>query len=307
VAEVAQAYFGLRAEQARLRVQELSVAKLDESQRLLEARRDAGRGSELDVSRSRALLLSTRSRLPQIEAAIVRNEQRLAVLTAQSVDALRRDLGPPKALPEMPALVAVGSPSDWIRRRPDVHAAERHLAAATARIGIDMADFLPHLSLVGGFGWTGEHASDIGAAEARRSNFGPTLSWSFLDIGRVRQRVLASKARAAGSLAAYQDTVLRALEETENALAGYRTANESAVMLGQAVEAARAAADLAQRRFEAGAVDTLVVLDAERTQLDLEDQLAVGEEQRATSLAALYKALAGDFASGTYERAVPAG
>ena len=148
---------------------------------------------------------------------------------------------------------------------------------------------------VGGFGWTGQATADLGSSAAQRWHYGPALTWSFLDIGRVHQRVRASEARAAGAAAAYQDTVLRALEETENAMAGYRAANEAAITLGSAVTASRSATDLANARLGAGAVDTLVVLDAERSQLDLEDQLATAQSQRATSLAALYKALAGDF------------
>jgi multidrug efflux system outer membrane protein len=277
-------------------VQRRNVANLEENQRLLEARLTAGRGTELDVSRARALLLATQARVPQVESAISRDEQRLAVLTAQPIESLRRDLGPAAPLPALPTLVTVGSPGQWLRRRPDVRAAERRLAAATARIGIDAADFLPQLTLLGAFGWTGQVARDIGTSAAQRSQFGPSLSWSFLDVGRVRQRVLASKARAAGALAAYDDTVLRALEETENALAGFRASNQAAVSLADAAASARTATEIAQRRFEAGASDTLTVLDAERSQLDLEDQLATAVSQRATTLAALYKALAGDFA-----------
>ena len=295
VAEVAQAYFSLRAEQERLRVQRRNVANLGENLHLIEARVAAGRGSELDVARTRALTLGTAARLPQTEAAIGRDEQRLATLTAQPIDKVRETLGAARPIPPMPALVAVGTPDAWLRRRPDVRQAEKRLEAATAKIGIDKAEYLPRLTLLGGFGWTGQATADLGSSAAQRWHYGPALTWSFLDIGRVHQRVRASEARAAGAAAAYQDTVLRALEETENAMAGYRAANEAAITLGSAVTASRSATDLANARLGAGAVDTLVVLDAERSQLDLEDQLATAQSQRATSLAALYKALAGDF------------
>lgn len=297
VAEVAQTYFSLRAEQERLRVERRDIENLEENQRLLEARLEGGRGSELDASRGRALLLGSAARVPQTESAITRDEQRLAVLTAQPVDALRGRLGPPKPLPPMPALVPIGTPAEWFRRRPDIRQAEQLLVSETAQISVQAADFFPQLTLLGGFGWTAQTARDIGRSAARQWNYGPSLSWSFLDIGRVRQRVLAQKARAAGAVAAYQDAVLRAIEDTENAMAGYRAANESALSLEGAVNASRSATGLAQAQFEAGAVDTLVVLDAERSQLDLEDQLATAESQRATALAALYKALVGDFAA----------
>jgi multidrug efflux system outer membrane protein len=296
VAEVAQAYFSLRAEQERLRVQRRNVDNLAENLALLELRRDAGRGTELDVARSNALGLAIASRLPNTEAAVARQEQRLAVLTAQPIDALREVLGPPAPLPAMPALVEIGTPEDWLRRRPDVRQAERELAAATARVGVAVSEFFPRLSLLGAGGWTAQSYGDLGESFAERWNFGPSLNWSFLDVGSVRQRVRASQARAAAALARYDEVLLLALEETENALAGYRAANRSAGALEQAVRRSRDATALARVRFDAGAVDALVVLDAERTQLDLEDQYATAVAQRATALAALYKALAGDFA-----------
>jgi len=296
VAEVAQAYFNLRAEQERLRVQRRNLENLSENLQLLELRRDNGRGTDLDVARSNALGLAIASRLPNTEAAVARQEQRLAVLTAQPIARLREVLGAPTPLPPMPALVDIGTPEDWLRRRPDVQQAERQLAAATARVGIAVAEFFPRLTLLGAGGWTAQSFDELGESVAERWNFGPSLSWSFLDFGSVRQRVRALEARAAGSLAAYDETVLRALEETENALAGYRAANRSAGALEMAVQRGRDALGLAKLRFDAGAADTLVVLDAERTQLDLEDQLASAHAQRATALAALYKALAGDFA-----------
>ncbi len=296
VAEVAQAYFNLRAEQERLRVQRRNVDNLSENLKLLELRRDNGRGTDLDVARSNALGLAIASRLPNTEAAVARHEQRLAVLTVQSIASLREVLGAPTPLPPMPALVDIGTPEEWLRRRPDVQQAERELAASTARVGVAVSEFFPRLTLLGAGGWTAQSAGDLGEDFAERWNFGPSLTWSFLDFGSVRQRVLAAEARAEGALAAYDETVLRALEETENALSGYRAANRSAGALEMAVERGGDALTLATLRFDAGADDTLVVLDAERTLLDLEDQLATAHAQRATALAALYKALAGDFA-----------
>jgi multidrug efflux system outer membrane protein len=297
VAEVAQSYFSLRAEQERLRIQRRNVANLEENQQLLDARLEGGRNTELDVSRGRALLLGTEALVPQTEASITRDEQRLAVLTAQPIDVLRTQLGDAKPLPPMPQLVAIGNPQDWFRRRPDIRQAEQQLISQNAQISVEAANYFPQLTLLGGFGWTAQRASDLGRSSAREWNYGPSLSWSFLDIGRVHQRVKAQEAATAGAVAAYQNTVLLALEETENALAGYRAANRAAILLGDAAASARAATDIARAQFEGGAVDTLVLLDAERSQLSLEDQLVTAESQRATALAALYKALVGDFAA----------
>jgi multidrug efflux system outer membrane protein len=296
-AEVAQAYFGLRAAEERLDVERRDVANLTESLGFIDARRGAGRGSEVEVEAARATLLGASARVPATEADVARNEQRLAVLTAQSAVAVRDTLGAPRAAPALPALVAVGSPADWLRRRPDIRAAERRLAAATAEVGVAVAEFFPVLSLNGSFGWTSQRGQDIGRQAAQRWQYGPALSWSFLDVGRVRQRVLAARAAAAATLANYDDVVLRALEETENALAGYRATNRSAQLLEEAVGAARRGYQLADARLRAGSTDTLAALEAERVLLDLADQLATAKAQRLTALAALYKALGGDFAA----------
>jgi len=296
-AEVAQAWFALRGAEARLAILRRNLENLREDLRILEARREAGRGTELDTSRQATLVAGIAAQLPQSEAEVARQEQRLAVLTAMSAAELRAQwLAPVKAIPQPPALVTVGTPEQWIQRRPDVRAADRRLAAATARIGVEQADFFPRLTLNGSFGYTAQARSELFEAAAERLSYGPSLSWAFLDVGRVRQRVLAAKARQRGALAAYDDTVLRALEETENALVGFRAATESLVANETGLAAARSAVQIARARFDAGASDFLGVLDAERTLLDFEDRVVQGSVARATALAALYKALAGDFA-----------
>jgi multidrug efflux system outer membrane protein len=296
IAETAQAYFAWRGAQARLAVQQRNLANLEENLEILRQQLDAGRGTELDVTRANALGLQVAARVPQTQAEVVRHEQRLAVLTVQPVAALRQQLAPTRALPALPPMVSVGTPEEWLARRPDVREADRRLAAEVSRIGVQTAEFYPKLTLLGDFGATAQSFGDLGDSAAERWSFGPSLTWSFLDFGRIRQRVLAQEARADGALAAWQETWLKALEETENAMAGYRAANASAAALEYAVSESRKASDLAQMRFDAGASDFLAVLDAERTLLDTEDQYADASTRRATTLAALYKALAGDFA-----------
>jgi len=240
--------------------------------------------------------LTVASRVPQTRAEVVRQEQRLAVLTAQPVSELRKQLAATRELPKLPAMVAVGTPEQWLARRPDVREADRRLAVEVSNIGVETAEYYPKLTLLGNFGGTAQQFGDLNQSIAQRWSYGPSLTWSLLDFGRIKQRVLAQQARADGAIAAYQETWLKALEETENALAGYRAANESAAALEYAVSESRKASDLARMRFDAGASDYLAVLDAERTLLDIEDQYADASTRRATTLAALYKALAGDFA-----------
>lgn len=296
VAETAQAWFALLGARERLALLRRQLANLDDNVRILDAQLEAGRANALDQARAEVQARSVAATVPQAEADLVRQEQRLAALTAWPVGTLRQRLAADTTLPDLPVLVAVGSPEEWLARRPDVRAAERRLAAATADIGVEVAEYFPRLSLTGSFGWTAPTRDAIGNADAERWRYGPVLSWRFLDFGRVRQQVKAAEARANGAVAAYQETVLRALEETENALAGYRAANRAEIELRAAVEASGSAATLSRLRYSVGASDYLAVLDAERSQLSLEDSHVQAAAQRATALAALYKALAGDFA-----------
>lgn len=293
VAETAQAWFSLIGARERLDLLRRQLATLEENVLILKARVDAGNSTALDLARSQSQARSVAASVPQAEAEVVRQEQRLAVLTAWPIGTLREKLAT-TTIPELPKLVATGTPEQWLKRRPDIRAAERELAAATADVGLKIADYFPKLELLGNFGWTGQSRDDIGTNEAERWSYGPSLTWSFLNIGRVRQHVKAAEARADGAVARYQETVLRALEETENALAGFRAANQSEDELRAAAAAASEAATLSRLRYDVGASDYLTLLDAVRSMLVLEDQHVQAASGRATALAALYKALAGD-------------
>jgi multidrug efflux system outer membrane protein len=294
VAETAQAWFSLIGARARLALQRRQLVNLEENVSILEARVDAGNSTALDLARSETQARSLAASVPQAEADVVRQEQRLAVLTARPVATLRLQLASTTTIPDLPKLVATGTPEQWLKRRPDIRSAERELAAATADVGVEIADYFPKLELLGNFGWTAQSRDQIGERAAERWSYGPSLTWSFLNIGRVRQNVKVAEARADGAVARYQETVLRALEETENALAGFRAANQTEDELRAAAGAAGEAAKLSQMRYDVGASDYLTLLDAQRTMLDLYDQHVQAQSRRATALAALYKALAGD-------------
>jgi multidrug efflux system outer membrane protein len=295
-AEVAQAWFSLHGARQRRAVLGRSLANAQDDERILQASMEAGRGTEFDVARSRTLGATIAAQLPEVEAQIVRHEQRLAVLTALPVEGVRARLpDPARPLPTPGPVVAIGTPTEWLARRPDVRAAERRLAVATARVGVETANFFPRVSLLGSFGYTAQARGSLFDPPAQRWSYGPSLSWSFLDIGRVRQQVQAAEARSAGALAAFDETLLRALEETENALAAYRAANGSLAASEAGLAASGRALELAQARHAAGASDYLAVLDAERSRLDFESRCIDLRVARATALAALHKALAGDF------------
>lgn len=293
VGEVARTYVEMRGLQERLRVARDNSENQRETLRLVQARFDAGRGTEFDTSRARAQLESTLSRVPNLEAQVAVSMHRLAVLSGKTPEALIADLTPQQPLPNLPARLDPGTPGELLRNRPDVIAAEHRLHATTAKIGVATADLFPRFTL---FGLIGSQAIDSGALFERDSEtrlIGLGIDWSFLDIGRVRARIAAADADAAGDLARYEQAVLLALEDTENALVRYSRARVEDQHLEQAAIDSATAARLARVRYEAGAADLFEVLDAERTQLVAQEAFADGRTRSVSGAVALYKALAG--------------
>jgi len=292
-AEVARTYFELRGEQARFAVTWRNVENQRATLELTQARLGAGRGTELDTARAQAQLSATLSSIGPLEAAIARSIHRLSVLTGHEPGALRELLAPPRELPELPQITAVGDPAGLLRRRPDIRVAERQLAASTALVGVAIADLFPKVTFTGNFSYAAGEPAQLGTSASRGYLIAPGISWAAFDLGRVRARVAGSRARADGALAAYEQTVLRALEETENALITHARTRDSLSDAATAAAASQTAARIARTRYEGGLVDFLDVLDAERTQLVDEDRLAQSRTDAATSLVAVYKALGG--------------
>jgi multidrug efflux system outer membrane protein len=293
VSEVARNYFELRGAQNELSVLRGNANNQRETLKITLARLDAGRGTELDVARARAQLNNTMAEIPPMEAAAAHATHRLGVLTGQQPEALVDELRAPQPLPVLPSLVAIGDPAQLLRRRPDIRAAERNLAAATAEIGVAVADLFPRVTFNGAIGLEAESFSGLGKAGSDMRSFGPAITWAALDYGHVRARIKAAGAVADAQMAQYQKTVLTSLEETENALVDFGRARARREFLAESVKASRAAAELAHTQYDNGATDFLTVLDAERVSLESQDQLAQTETQTAIALVAVYKSLAG--------------
>jgi len=291
--ELARSYFALRGEQLELAVARRNVENQGETLNLTRARLEAGRGTEFDTARAQAQLSGTLATIPPLEAAIARSIHRLAVLTGRPPDALDAQLSAARELPPLPAISAIGDPEALLRRRPDIRIAERQLAAATAEVGVAVADYFPHVTFTGNYTYTAAEISSFGQSPTVGYLIGPRISWAAFDLGRVHARVSGSRARATGAVAAYEQSVLRALEETENALVTHARTRQSLDDAAAAAQASRTAAQIARERYEGGVADFLDVLDAERTQLAAEDSLAQSRTAAATSLVALYKALGG--------------
>lgn len=294
-AEVARQYFELRGAQQRLAVAQRNADNQRETLRITTARLDAGRGTQLDVSRAQAQLSATLATIPDFEESLTRSILRLGVLIGASPETLIPTLSASREAPTLPVAHNIGTPEALLRRRPDIIRAERDLAAATANIGVAVADLFPRISFVGRWGFAALDSGDLGDAASETWSFGPSIQWAAFDLGRVRQRIHAREAAADGALAKYEQTVLRALEETDASLTAYAKALAKQEHVEASAAASLDAATLARVRFENGASDFLTVLDAERTALEAEDRLAQSETQTATSLLAVYKALGGGF------------
>lgn len=292
-AEVAANYLELRGNQAQLSVARRNSTNQAETLKLAEALRDGGQGTQLDVARSRSLLNATLAIIPPLEASVEEAKHRVAVLCGQPPTALNREFEAPAVLPPGPAEMALGNPGELLRRRPDVRAAERSLAAATARIGVEVADMFPSVTFEGSIGLQANRFSGFSDSGIDTWGFGPHISWAALDLGRVRQRIKAADARAEGAVAIYEKTVLLALEETENSLVRFGRERQRLGYLRESERAGAEAVELARQRYRDGIADFLSVLDAERTLLSLQEQLVTSETRSATSLVAVYKALGG--------------
>jgi len=292
IAEVARTYFELRGLESQLAVAHRNVENEREIVAFVQVRLELGRGTELDTTRARAQLHSTASAIPALEAAIARSLYRLAVLTGRRPD--RLDLvSTRERLPAVTHRIPIGDPAALLRRRPDIRAVERALAAASARIGVATADLFPRVTLLGTLGLAAGSGSAFAASGSETYSLGAVLSWPAFDLGRVRERLRQTEARAEAALAYYEQTVLRALEETESALVTYARQRAQLVTLQESERESARAAALARLRFDNGIVDFLTVLDAERTLNNVRDRVASNETQLYTALIAVYKALGG--------------
>ena len=291
-ADVARRYFELRGLQRQLAVAERNLANQRETLRLTEARRSAGIGEEQDVASALARVAAIEATLPPLRAALAEREHALAVLAGVRPGSLPIDLAP-QALPPLSKALPIGEAADLLRRRPDVRRAERMLAMATAREGIAAANLFPRVSISGFLGLIAGRGSLFGRADSRAFAVTPALSWAGFDMGGARARLRGAEAATVEALASYDQVVLRAIEEAENALAGYRARQERLVrLMDQARESGRAAT-IARVRYREGLADFLELLDAERVQLDAEQNVAAAEAEVLTGAVAVYRALGG--------------
>ncbi len=297
--EVGRSYMELRGAQLRLEVAERNAANQQSTFDLTKVLLEGGRGTELDTARAEAQLTATLATIPPLRAIAERARHRLGVLVGAPPTALTEQLAARRPLPRLPPLAAIGTPADLVRRRPDLAAAENDLIAATARRGVAVADLFPRVTFVGSIALQSQSFAGLGAAGADTFSFGPRVFWAAFDLGRVRARIAAADARTEAALAIYEQIVLLALEETENALVTFTREQERRDQLRISAAASERATARARERYEYGVSNFLEVLDTERRLLEAENDLANSETVTAIALVALYKALGGGWLAPT--------
>ncbi len=293
ISEVARNYFELRGAQNELGVARHNAENQAQTLQITDARLEGGRGTELDVARAKAQLNTTLAIIPPIESVVAHSAHRLAVLTGRQPGELTSELTVFSPLPALPEAVNIGNPGRITATARGYSGAERNLAAATARIGVAVADLFPRVTFNGNIGLEAATFAGLGRVGSDTWSFGPHITWGILDLGHVRARIKASDARSEALLANYERTILIALEEAENALVDFGRAQARLSYLRESVKASELAAKLAHERFDNGASDFLTVLDAERALLLAQEQEARSETDTATSLVAVYKSLGG--------------
>ena len=293
LAEGARDYISLRGTQTQLRIARENLGTEQRSLSLTQSRAQAGLVTQLDVANAQAQVSTTASQIPQLEQSEAQSINALSLLLGEAPNALRAELIEPKPVPPVPPTVPVGLPAELARRRPDVRQAEEQLHAATASVGVAVADFYPQITLSGSFSFQALQLSTLGVWDARQYQIGPAFTLPIFQGGRLRATLVLRKAQEQEAYIKYQQTVLQAWHDVDNALTAYGAEQRRQALLASAVQADSSALSLAQSQYQQGLVDFLNVLDAQRTLLSAQLSLANSETTVSTNLVALYNALGG--------------
>lgn len=286
-------YITLRGIQRQIVIAREDLKSQQNTTGITRKRFQAGLVSNLDLTNAEAQAAHTESQIPVLESSARTAIYALSVLLALEPGELVKELGPDAPIPPVPPSVPVGLPSDLLRRRPDIRAAEARVHAATARIGVATADLFPKFSLTGSAMFSNVDVNDIVNWNGRTWSVGPSLVWPVFSAGRIEWNIETMNAREEEAFLLYRKTILTALKEVETALFAFAREEEHRKALMGEVELNRKAFDLSMSLYVVGKGDFLNVLIAERTLHSSEDALAQSVCRRSLDLVALYKALGG--------------
>jgi multidrug efflux system outer membrane protein len=304
LAEVARDYIELRGAQRRIEVAQKNLAIERDLRALTQSLLAAGLAPQQDWLRAEAQVRDIEAAIPEFETDERAAAYRIAALIGRPFTEVSTELSVPRPIPQSASEVPVGLPSDLLKRRPDVRAAERRIAAANARIGVAQADLYPHFSLTAVAGLESLYFSSFGNGSSGYYQIGPGVTWRIFDAGRIRFEVQAESARTAAATAAYERTVLDAFRDVETALVSYANIKVRRNELAAESAADAQATDIAKLLYKRGVESFLPVLDAERSLYAADDALAVSERDSAIALIALYKSLGGGWPSASAEMSI---
>lgn len=297
-ADAAGLYTQIRTLQKRLEIAGQNSEIQKESLRIAESRYQGGVTSERDVEQARTVLFNTLATIPSLEAQLRQAKNALCVLLGLPPENLQGYIDENAGIPAPPPRIAIGIPADLLRRRPDVRSAEFQAAAQSARIGVAKADLYPAFSLTGSLGLLSSSAgqaslADIASIQAGTATAGPSVQWNILNYGRITNAVRVEDARLQELILGYENTVLQAQREVEDALAGFLRSQESADFLARSVDAAKRSLDLASIQYARGSTDFTTVLTAQQALLTAQDSFATVLGNISGNLIGVYRAIGG--------------
>lgn len=293
VANVAESYFGLLQSMAQLQVISSNVDSQREIMNIVTSRYNSGLASKLDVAQSRSVYYSTLAQIPEMQATIESYRNALAVLLGVYPQQLAGWPGENIALPSYVELVGVGVPASLLRRRPDIRAAEREIEAAAAQLGATRRDWFPQIFLTGSVGFASDKLKRLPRSESLTWEIAPTITWDIFSGGERVNATREARATLDAKILTYNNTVLTAVQETENAMAQYRSSVAQIVSLREAVKQNEETLELSLELYKQGLTQFQNVLDAQRSLLTYENYLVQAQGGSLIYLVKLYEALGG--------------
>jgi NodT family efflux transporter outer membrane factor (OMF) lipoprotein len=292
-AEVALNYVEVRTYQTRLSIAETNLRIQSDTLDIVKWRAEAGLTTQLDVEQAKYALEQTRSTIPSLTSNLTQSKNGLAVLLGKTPSSLNGILYERKDIPIAPVEVAVGVPADVLRQRPDVRKAERTLAEKMAQTAATKASRYPSFTLNGSTGLESLELSDLFSSSTWLSSIAANIGYTLFDAGSIRQNIIAQSAVQEQTLADYESTVLTALEEVENALVAYANEQVRRHSLNEAAQSAKNAVEMVTIQYNSGQKDFRDLLEAQRSLLTYQDNLASSDGEITSDLIRLYKALGG--------------
>ena len=294
IAEVAATYLEHRTLERQLKYIYDSIDHQKESVRTVRERKDAGReNAEVDLPMSLSNLRRSESFVPPLQASLRAAQNRLCVLLGEPPHVLEEMLRQTPSIPSPSPSIVLGVPADLVRRRPDVRRAERELAAQSAQIGIAISNLLPQISVTGTIFVDANQFADMFGGSAMTGVVGPGFHWNILNYGRIRDNITVQDLRFEQLVTEYQQSVLRAAEESENAIVRFLKSKEEVSRLELSVEEAMKARDVVFEKYKIGKIGFTAVFIFETLLLEQQDLLARAQGEYANGLVQLYKALGG--------------